>query len=243
VTESAADLRAEIARYPVWYHTLELGGGVVTEGAFFDHRPVLDKYPIPADLSGRRCLDVGTMDGFWAFEMERRGAESVTAVDLDDPQALDWPASLRGGDTTLDDTKAERFALAKRALKSNVERVTMSVYDLGPELGEFDFVFCGDLLIHLRDPVGAVEGIRRVTGDTAVIANNIKRFRFRESAPLAELDGVDEFVWWYTNLAGLVRMVRAGGFTRVEPSETFELPFKGDTGGWRGLRGVVTARL
>src|SRR3954453_8560964 len=143
------DVQAEVERYP-WYHTLELGDGVVTE-AMFDHRPVLDRYPVPADLSGSRCLDVGTMDGFWAFEMERRGAASVTAIDLDDPSALDWPASLRGGDTTLDDTKAERFALAKRTLGSSVERVTMSVYDLSPQrLGSFDFVFCGDLLIHLK---------------------------------------------------------------------------------------------
>ncbi|HKP89679.1 MAG TPA: class I SAM-dependent methyltransferase [Thermoleophilaceae bacterium] len=233
------ELRDEVARYP-WYHTLELGGGVVTPNAMFDHRPVLDRYPVPEDLSGLRCLDVGTMDGFWAFEMERRGAASVTAIDLDDPQALDWPASLRGGDTTLDDTKAERFALAKRALGSSVERVTMSVYELGPKLGTFDFVYCGDLLIHLRDPVAAVEGIRSVTGGSAVISNNIKRFRFRDSQPLAELDGVDQFVWWYTNLAGLVRVVRAAGFSRVEPSDTFELPFR-EGGDWRGLRGVVRA--
>ena len=233
-----ADLRAEVERYP-WYHTLELGDGVVTT-AMFDHRPVLDRYPVPAELSGLRCLDVGTMDGFWAFEMERRGAASVTAVDLDDPEALDWPASLRGGDTTLDDTKAERFALAKRALGSGVERITMSVYDLGPELGQFDFVFCGDLLVHLKDPVTAVERIRSVCTNSAVIANNIKRFRFRERIPLAELDGVDQFVWWYTNLAGLVRIVRAAGFARVDAAEAFELPFRAG-GKWRGLRGAVRA--
>jgi tRNA (mo5U34)-methyltransferase len=235
---SNADLRAEVERYP-WYHTLELGDGVVTT-AMFDHRPVLDRYPVPADLSGLRCLDVGTMDGFWAFEMERRGAASVTAIDLDDPSALDWPASLRGGDTTLDDTKAERFALAKRALGSGVERVTMSVYDLSPDLGSFDFVFCGDLLIHLKDPVTAVEGIRSVCTGSAVIANNIKRFRFRERMPIAELDGVDQFVWWYTNLAGLVRIVRAAGFPRVEAAKPFELPFR-PGGEWRGLRGAVRA--
>jgi tRNA (mo5U34)-methyltransferase len=234
---SNADLRAEVGRYP-WYHTLELGDGVVTE-AMFDHRPVLDRYPVPADLSGLRCLDVGTMDGFWAFEMERRGAASVTAIDLDDPEALDWPASLREGEKTLDETKAERFALAKRAIGSSVERVTLSAYDLSPDrLGSFDFVFCGDLLVHLKDPVSAVERIRSVCTGSAVIVNTIKRFRFRERVPLAELDGVDEFVWWHTNLAGLERIVRAGGFPRVEAAKPFELPFK--LGGpWRGLRGAV----
>src|SRR3954454_1045985 len=128
VTESAmsaTELQAEVDRYP-WYHTLELGDGVVTPG-MFDHRPVLHHYPIPEDLSGMRCLDVATMDGYWAFEMERRGAASVTALDLEDPNELDWPAVLRTDhDKTMDETKAARFALAKRSLKSNVERVLMS---------------------------------------------------------------------------------------------------------------------
>jgi tRNA (mo5U34)-methyltransferase len=237
--DEMSNLRAEVERHS-WYHTLELGDGVVTDG-MFDHRPVLDRYPLPADLGGKRCLDVATMDGFWAFEMERRGAASVTAIDLDDPEDLDWPAALRPDhDRTLDETKAERFALAKRALGSQVERVTLSAYDLGPELGEFEFVFCGDLLLHLKDPITPVERIRSVCVGSAVIVNVIKRFRFRERVPLATLDGIDEFEWWTTNLAGLVRIVRAAGFDRVEPAEPFELPFR--TGGqWRGLRGAVRA--
>jgi tRNA (mo5U34)-methyltransferase len=237
---STQDLRTEVERYP-WYHTLELGDGIVTE-AMFDHRPVVHRYPIPRDLTGLRCLDVGTMDGFWAFEMERRGAESVVAIDLDDPDAMDWPSSLSGHDKTLDETKAERFALAKRALGSQVERLTLSAYDLGPELGAFDLVFCGDLLLHLKDPITAVERMRSVCKGSAVIVNTIKRFRFRERRSLAELDGIDQFVWWTTNLAGLERIVLAAGFARIDATETFELPFR--TGGtWRGLRGAVRASV
>jgi tRNA (mo5U34)-methyltransferase len=239
-TEDAEGLRTEVERYP-WYHTIDLGGGVVTNG-MFDHRPVLDRYPLPVDLTGKRCLDVATMDGFWAFEMERRGAASVTALDIDDPEDLDWPASLRGDhDRSLDETKAERFALARRTLGSSVERVILSAYDLSPEaLGTFDFVFCGDLLLHLKDPITPVENIRSVCTESAVIVNVIKRFRFRESVPLADLDGIDTFTWWTTNLAGLVRIVRAAGFARVEPSDPFTLKYSGDDS-WEGLRGAVRA--
>src|SRR5215212_9883436 len=232
----ARDLRSEVERYP-WYPTLELGDGVATSG-MFDYRPVLDRYPIPADLSGMRCLDVATMDGFWAFEMERRGAASVTALDLEDPEALDWPAALRGQDKTMDETKPQRFALAKEALGSNVERVLMSAYDLSPELGTFDFVFCGDLLLHLKDPITPVENIRSVCTGSAVIVNVIKKFRLYEKRPMAELDGIGNFEWWVTNLEGLVRLVRAAGFARVEAAEPFELPFTTDNG-WKGLRGAV----
>jgi tRNA (mo5U34)-methyltransferase len=239
MSTDAPALQAEVDRYP-WYHTLELGNGVATSG-MFDHRPVLDRYPLPADLSGMKCLDVATMDGYWAFEMERRGAASVTALDLEDPQQLDWPASLRAHhDKTMDETKAERFALAKQALGSNVERVLLSAYDLGPELGSFDFVFCGDLLLHLKDPITPIENIRSVCTGSAVIVNVIKKFRLYEGRPMAELDGIDNFEWWVTNLEGLVRIVRAAGFARVEPSKTFELPFAGG-GEWKGLRGAVRA--
>lgn len=239
---SASELRSEIERYP-WYHTLDLGQGVVTPG-LFDHRPVLGRYELPDDLSGLRCLDVATMDGYWAFELERRGAASVVAIDLDDPEDLDWPASLRAGhEKSMDETKGERFALARAALGSNVDRVVMSAYDLSPALGHFDFVFCGDLLLHLKDPITPVERIRSVCTGSAVIANVIKRFRFQENRALAELDGVDRFEWWTTNLAGLVRIVRSAGFARVEPGEPFKVPFQVPVEGsdWAGLRGVVRA--
>lgn len=236
----SSDLQAEADRYP-WYHTLELGGGAVTRG-MFDHRPHMHHYPIPADLAGKRCLDVATMDGYWAFEMERRGAASVTALDLEDPSQLDWPAALRDQDKSMDETKAERFALAKSSLGSDVERVLMSAYDLSPELGTFDFVFCGDLLLHLKDPITPVENIRSVCAGSAVIVNVIKKFRMYEKRPMAELDGIDVFQWWVTNLAGLARIVRSAGFARVEEHDTFEVPFTGG-GDWSGLRGVVTAHV
>ncbi len=235
---SSAALQTEVERYP-WYHTLDLGNGVLTDG-MFDHRPHMRHYPIPADLTGKRCLDVATMDGYWAFEMERRGAASVTALDLEDPSQLDWPYALRGQDQSMDETKAKRFALAKEALGSKVERVLMSAYDLSPELGTFDFVFCGDLLLHLKDPITPVENIRSVCTGSAVIVNVIKKFRLYEKRPMAELDGIDVFQWWVTNLEGLVRIVRAAGFARVEAAETFEVPFA-EGGEWTGLRGAVTA--
>ena len=72
-----------------WYHTLELAPGVVTPG-WFDTRSVVPRLPIPTSLEGMRCLDIGTFDGFWSFEMERRGA-SVTAIDVLDPRDWDWP--------------------------------------------------------------------------------------------------------------------------------------------------------
>ena len=65
-----------------WYHTIELCRGVYTRNAEFDHRSIVDCVGLPRSLAGKTALDVGTADGFWAFEMERRGADHVVAIDV-----------------------------------------------------------------------------------------------------------------------------------------------------------------
>ena len=71
--------QATLDRVPLWFHTFCLDGRVYTPGIARDHRyrvPIL-----PEDFSGRRVLDVGTFDGFYAFLAEARGADRVVAID------------------------------------------------------------------------------------------------------------------------------------------------------------------
>jgi tRNA (mo5U34)-methyltransferase len=92
--ESAQSRIAELG----WWHTMEVAPGVVTAGGW-DLRATADALPWPTQaLTGLRCLDIGTMDGFWAFELERRGASEVLATDVLDTARLDrFPADrLRG---------------------------------------------------------------------------------------------------------------------------------------------------
>ena len=209
------DLEAALDRE--WYHTIELAPGVVTPG-WFDARPVADRLPFPASLKGKRCLDVATFDGFWAFHMERRGAAEVHAIDVLDPRAWDWP------DLTDEETVAalnrrkeggRGFEVAHRALHSNVQFQERSVYDLDPgEAGEFDFVYVGSLLMHLRDPVRALERVRSVCRGQLLLVDNIdlRLTLLLRRRPVATLDGVGRPWWWKANSAGIVRMLRAAGF-------------------------------
>ena len=212
-----------------WYHTIELAPGVVTRG-WFDTRKALPMLPFPSSLAGKRCLDVATFDGFWAFEMERRGADEVVAIDLVDPAAADWPV---GSDAAVVEAIGERkdagrgFEIARAALGSSVERREMNVYDLDPEtVGEFDFVYLGSLLIHLRDPVRAVERVRSVCRGTLLVVDNIDiALTLRHPRrPVAALDGVGRPWWWKLNLAGLVRVVEAGGFRVLQSPTRFWMP-------------------
>jgi tRNA (mo5U34)-methyltransferase len=222
------ELRTQVAGRQ-WYHTLELAPGVVTPG-WFDTRAVAAKLPLPKSLEGMRCLDVGTFDGFWAFEMERRGASEVVATDLLDPHEWDWPAGSseevvaeigqrkRGG---------EGFRLAREALGSRAELLERSVYELDPdELGRFDFVYVGSLLLHLRDPVGALERVRAILRGSLLLVDvydPLLSFVFRRR-PLATLDGRGRPWWWQSNAACLVRMVEAAGLEPVEAPARVRMP-------------------
>ena len=218
-----------------WYHTIDLGGGIVTPG-WFDTRAVAGKVPLPASLAGLRCLDVGTWDGFWAFEMERRGAAEVVAIDIDDQEEWDWPPAMRaariqaGGRAFVEAFKSQGagFALAHEALGSRVRRVDLSIYDLSEErVGSFDVVFLGSLLLHLRDPIGALDALRKVcVGGVAVIADAVDAVPSitRPRTPTARLEGVERPWWWQPNRAGLHQMVRSAGFGIEAATGLYVLP-------------------
>jgi tRNA (mo5U34)-methyltransferase len=212
-----------------WYHTLELAPGVVTPG-WLDHRGIVPRIPLPASLEGKRCLDIGTFNGFWAFELERRGASEVIGIDVLDPRKWDWPvASDDLAVTTLAQRMAggDGFEIARAALGSRVQRLDQSVYDLDEqEVGRFDVIYLGSLLVHLRDPVRALERVRAVCDGTLIVVDGIDLPLSLRSPrlPLARLDGRGRPWWWYANLAGLARLLEAAGFELAEPPRRLFVP-------------------
>ncbi len=223
------DLRQRVAAQRQWYHTLDLAPGVVTPG-WFDLRELPARLPIPSDLSGQRCLDIGTFDGFWAYELERRGASEVVAIDLLDRHAWDWPVN---SPPAVVQAFAERkgegvgFDIASEALGSSVKRREMSVYDLDPaDVGRFDFVYFGSLLLHLQNPVKALEAVRSVCRGQmlSVDAVDVGLTLLHPRRPLAQLDGLGHPWWWKPNVAAHIRMVRSGGFEMVGSPTRFLMP-------------------
>ncbi len=230
-------LRRRVAKID-WYHTIDLGHGVVTPGVF-DHRPVLPHYGLPEHLNGLRVLDVATYDGFWAFEFERRGASEVVAMDLDIFDQLDLPPAARARMTATELSRpvGDGFRLASQVLGSSVRRQPLNVYDLSPEqLGQFDFVYSGSLLLHLACPVRALQRIRSVVkpGGYALIADCVHRHV--PEGMIYYAGGVHRCVWWYFSFAALQRMVADAGFSRVETISRFELM---DSAGEQGVRHAV----
>ena len=209
---------------PGWYHTIELGPGVVTPGQI-DLRGTVSKV-LPADLAGRRALDVGTFDGFWAFEMERRGAD-VVAIDVPALEEAEWPAvnreRLEAQAREWNLELGRGFRLAADALGSSVERVECHVQELARERigGPVDLVFSGAILLHLRDPVGALERIRSVLdpgGMLVILEPFSTRTTIRSPrGAVADFQPLSTpFNWWLPNLAALRGWLTAARFEQIE---------------------------
>jgi len=148
-----------------WYHTFDLGHGIITPGAF-DHSPIVERCKLPESLAGMRVLDVACFDGFWAFEFERRGADEVVALDVDTARELDFPPPVRSRMTEeeLSREMGKGFKIVHNAKQSKVKRVHCNIYDLTPEVaGMFDLVHIGDVLLHLQSPAKALAKVREVT--------------------------------------------------------------------------------
>jgi len=206
----------ERVRAQAWYHTLELPERLETDG-WFDLRPHVSSYGLPERMDGMRALDVGTWDGFWAFEMERRGAE-VVAIDLDDERDLDWPPSRRP-EQFPEPSRGAGFALAAELLESSVDRRVCSIYDAVPdELGTFDVVICGSVLSHLRDQLLALERIAGLCDGLFVSAEAYDRLAGLSPIPVSRYlaDREAAVVFWLPSARTWRRMMYTAGFARVE---------------------------
>jgi tRNA (mo5U34)-methyltransferase len=207
-----------------WYHTLELPGGVVTPG-MYDLRSVVDRV-LPDDLTGLRCLDAATANGFWAFEMEKRGAREVVGIDLEKDDERDWqkPWLAPSGDLRT----VDGFELAREALGSAVSRVNCSLYDVSPDrVGSFDFVFLGSVLLHLRDPVRALRALATVTaGEFLSLEVHLWwASKLLPHTPVGRLAVQDDSRWWTPNSAAHARWLEAAGFDIVNRSGVLKQPF------------------
>lgn len=198
-------LRAEVAEID-WWHTIDLGHGVVTPGR--DETPArLPLLQLPQSLAGLTVLDIGAWDGFYSFACERRGAARVVAADQFAWQKLG--------------TGRRGFDCARRALDSSVEPLELDVLDLSPEAagGRYDLVLFLGVLYHVRDPLLALEHVASVTSSSLVLETHVDCLTTRRPAaafyPADELYG-DATNWWGPNLPALVGMLHAVGFERCD---------------------------
>ncbi|MBL8231895.1 MAG: DUF1698 domain-containing protein [Bryobacterales bacterium] len=185
-----------------FYHSIPLPDGKVLEGIIpLDVlRSRAAEFPIPERLDGKRILDIGTWDGFFAFEMERRGADVVA----------------------IDNTEVENFSMARELLGAKAEYRVQDVYELTPERnGYFDIVIFMGVLYHLKHPLLGLERVCDVTKELAIVESFVTNETMTQDPPSMEFYETTELLgqadnWCGPNIQCLLAMCRAAGFARPE---------------------------
>jgi tRNA (mo5U34)-methyltransferase len=192
-----------------WYHSIELPGGEIIQGLQSIEllKTRLSQFPVPADLRGKRVLDIGAWDGWFSFEMERRGAQVVA----------------------LDATRNPKLLLARDLLNSNIEYVNADISRIsGKDLGHFDIVLFMGVLYHLKHPLLALENVCEMTDELACLESYvIDDGRDLNAPPILEFYEGTELRGQFDNWCGpntscLLAMARAAGFASVKLESVME---------------------
>jgi tRNA (mo5U34)-methyltransferase len=196
-----------------WWHSFELPDGTRIEGvcdlAGLQNR--IGQFPIPQDLRGKRVLDIGAWDGWFSFEMERRGAVVLAIDNWDNP----------------------RFREIHALLNSRVEYRQLDMYELTPDrIGRFDIVLFMGVLYHLKHPLLALERVCALATGMAAVDSAILLEKHRpgddvERRPVMEFYETAEYGgqtdnWVAPSLSCLLAFCRTAGFARVELQNTLE---------------------
>jgi tRNA (mo5U34)-methyltransferase len=200
-----AEIEKDAARYQ-WYHRIQLTSRYTTPGicGWGRDSDFEKKYLFPGapELAGKSLLDIGAMNGFFAFEAERRGAYPVTAIDRDPPGFPD---------------AREAFGFAAKTLNSSARYFARSVYDLEPsDSGTFDYVLMYGVLYHLKFPLYGLYRAASVCKEVFLLETHVTlrddlKWPIMLFYPGSELND-EPTNWWGPNIRCVDAMMEHLGF-------------------------------
>lgn len=205
---TAADLtaiREKVKAIGPWFHQIDLGNGLRTR----DIAPAPGSQPIdhprarwnilenviPADLAGKRFLDIGCAEGFFAIELARRGA-GVVAMDAAPGMIvrLKW--------------LIEHFRI------ETIEPRVGQIETLAGSAEKFDAVLMLALLYHLPWPLQGLEIASKLT-DTLFLETIVHRGDDPVLYLRPPIPGVQHVPKWIPTEKCVIAMLKMVGFNIV----------------------------
>ena len=214
------DLFERVRELGPWFHNLRLEGCETAPNHFLGDYPRVKwerfAHVLPEDLTGMSVLDIGCNAGFYSFEMKRRGATRVVAVDSDD-RYLDQA----------------RFAAEVLGFR-DIAFANLDVYQVAEVGQRFDLVLFMGVLYHLRYPLLALDLLHRHVVGELLLFQSMQRgseeiVSVAEDCPFEDDSPFDHpgyprlhFIehryasdptnWWIPNRAAVEAMLRSAGF-------------------------------
>jgi len=230
-----AEFNRRCAEHDFWYHSFHFDNGFVRPGDYHIGPDVAD-YRFPGDLAGKSVLDIGTGSGWFAAYFEQRGAEVTTVdargyCDFDQFGRDRYPAVSTEkprpdrvgphGEPVYYSPVSKGFWIMKDLLGLKATYVNARVYEVCPELfggRAFDLVFMGSVLMHLRDPVGALMAAHSVCRGALIATSYVLPDDPGMPEPVMRMNerAADGISWWVPNRRCLEQWCKAAGFEHVD---------------------------
>lgn len=232
---SKEEFKRRVGAQSFWYHSYYFDNRFQVRGHYNIGADILD-YGFPKDMAGMKILDIGTGSGWFAIYFEQQGAEVTTVdargysdFDVYGRYAYPTPLDEQREPDQIDDEGGPLyyspvsggFWIMKDILGSDVRFRNARVYNISPDLfgrETFDLVFMGAILLHLRDPIGALMAARSVCRDQLIATTPVCVDAAEENAlPRQYLPytAIDKISWWLPNLACFHHWFLAAGFREV----------------------------
>ncbi len=194
-----------------WYQRIEIEPGVFTPGIFHYGPDGSDyattRFGMPKDLTDHYVLDIGSNDGYFSFEAEKRGARHVDAIDKFQAEG----------------SSPSGYYYARNMLKSEVNYTQVDFMDHISYV-KYDLILFYGVLYHMTNPLDAIMKLKRLLMpegvaliETAILAQSQLKHDPNDSI-LGYFPNFlgDTTNYFYPTLKCLENMLIQAGFTTIE---------------------------
>jgi 2-polyprenyl-3-methyl-5-hydroxy-6-metoxy-1,4-benzoquinol methylase len=143
---SEKQVRDYLNEFPASYQNIKLPYGLETGGG--DRTKTLERI-LPADMTGKTLLDIGSANGFFCFEALKRGASRAKGIEL--------------AENTIRQSR-----LLADCLQSAAEFEQLDI-DVDNLTEQFDYVLCLNVLHHMKNPLNVLEKLISITREKLIV--------------------------------------------------------------------------